>query len=184
MIKCCCYGILPQFGPIQPPGIDLFRVGHILKGSFQSLISSELFQGCYSQLIAKLKPKPLSWLSTLVLGIPEFHLSSRDLSFFGQVHFPSRGQLGIGVGFGFCSFAFPVVSALLEPGAAIPAPSSHIPIAAGKWEMLKVETTFAASRFVSSPQFSTRGQVAPSKTGSNFCCASTKRRFQPEFQQL
>lgn len=91
MIKCRYYGILPLFGPIQLPGIDLFHVGHIFKVSFQSLISSELFQGCCFQLMkSKLKSKPLFWLSTLVLGIPEFQLSSRDLSFFGQVHIPSH----------------------------------------------------------------------------------------------
>lgn len=81
MIKCYYYGILPLFGPIRPAGIDLFHVGHILKGIFQSLIS-ELFQGCHFQLISKLKSKPLSWLSTLVLGIPEFQLSSRAFLFW------------------------------------------------------------------------------------------------------
>lgn len=153
-INRCYYGILPLFGPTQPPGIDLFHVGPILTGNFHSLISPELFQGCCFQLTSKLKSKPLSWLSTLVLGIPEFQLSSRDLSFFGQVDIPSHWlqQRPIRVWSWFWILFLwlsPVVSALLEPQSTIPAPIAAAQLENGR--CLKVETTFAAPRFVPSP---------------------------------
>lgn len=57
----------------------------------------------------------------------------------------SRDQLGIGVGFGSCSFGFPEVS-------TTPAPSSHLPTTAAQLENRRF-VTFAASRFAPSPQW-------------------------------